>query len=178
MAKIKAVLDQETWVEVDVPDEFQAIVTSLFSLDPLITGNLVDAESNAATDYGEVVSSNDASSTVDGGLSNHQPHIEQTDSVETSVDVNAQVKSSSSVNATGKSKADVISASAQYNSSNMKEHGKSTSHTLIYGGASYHMVNWLVILSNFFSFFVVVVVVVVVGGGGGGFTSLSLSSLF
>uniref|UniRef100_A0A0D3FT24 Vacuolar protein sorting-associated protein 54 C-terminal domain-containing protein n=1 Tax=Oryza barthii TaxID=65489 RepID=A0A0D3FT24_9ORYZ len=31
MAKIKAVLDQETWVAVDVPEEFQAIVLSLSS---------------------------------------------------------------------------------------------------------------------------------------------------
>jgi vacuolar protein sorting-associated protein 54 len=31
MAKIKAVLDQETWVPVDVPEEFQAIVLSLSS---------------------------------------------------------------------------------------------------------------------------------------------------
>ncbi|XP_039023431.1 vacuolar protein sorting-associated protein 54, chloroplastic-like isoform X2 [Hibiscus syriacus] len=30
MTKIRAVLDQETWVEVDVPDEFQAIVSLLF----------------------------------------------------------------------------------------------------------------------------------------------------
>ncbi|KAJ6417462.1 hypothetical protein OIU84_003226 [Salix udensis] len=30
MTKIKAVLDQEMWVEVDVPEEFQAIVASLF----------------------------------------------------------------------------------------------------------------------------------------------------
>ena len=31
MVKIKAVLDQETWVSVDVPDEFQAILSSLSS---------------------------------------------------------------------------------------------------------------------------------------------------
>jgi vacuolar protein sorting-associated protein 54 len=31
MAKIKAVLDQETWVAIDVPEEFQAIVLSLSS---------------------------------------------------------------------------------------------------------------------------------------------------
>ncbi|XP_074282397.1 vacuolar protein sorting-associated protein 54, chloroplastic isoform X2 [Silene latifolia] len=38
-AKIKAVLDQETWSEVDVPDEFQAIVASMLSSDLLVTGN-------------------------------------------------------------------------------------------------------------------------------------------
>ena len=31
MVKIKAVLDQETWVSVDIPDEFQAILSSLSS---------------------------------------------------------------------------------------------------------------------------------------------------
>ncbi|CAI0393656.1 unnamed protein product [Linum tenue] len=36
MTKIKAVLDQETWVEVDVPDEFQGIITSVFSSETLI----------------------------------------------------------------------------------------------------------------------------------------------
>lgn len=30
MAKMRAILDQENWAEIDVPDEFQAIVTSLF----------------------------------------------------------------------------------------------------------------------------------------------------
>ncbi|CAA3026854.1 Vacuolar protein sorting-associated protein 54, chloroplastic [Olea europaea subsp. europaea] len=31
MAKMKALLDQENWNEIDVPDEFQTIVTSLSS---------------------------------------------------------------------------------------------------------------------------------------------------
>ncbi|GMH09097.1 hypothetical protein Nepgr_010937 [Nepenthes gracilis] len=44
MAKIKAVLDQETWVEVDVPDEFQAIVTSILSSDLHETGTSDDGE--------------------------------------------------------------------------------------------------------------------------------------
>lgn len=30
MAKMRAILDQENWAEIYVPDEFQAIVTSLF----------------------------------------------------------------------------------------------------------------------------------------------------
>lgn len=44
MTKIKAVLDQETWVEVDVPDEFQAIVTSLFYPEALISENPDDVQ--------------------------------------------------------------------------------------------------------------------------------------
>ncbi|KAH7837676.1 hypothetical protein Vadar_016584 [Vaccinium darrowii] len=42
MAHIKAVLDQETWVEVDVPDEFQAILNSLFCFDS--NGNADDGQ--------------------------------------------------------------------------------------------------------------------------------------
>nr|KAJ0207688.1 hypothetical protein LSAT_V11C500254500 [Lactuca sativa] len=38
MTKLKAMLDQETWVEVDVPNEFQGIVDSLFSLESLGCG--------------------------------------------------------------------------------------------------------------------------------------------
>lgn len=44
MTKIKAVLDQETWVEVDVPDEFQAIVTCLFYPEALISENPDDVQ--------------------------------------------------------------------------------------------------------------------------------------
>ena len=36
MAKIKAVLDQETWVAVDIPEEFQVIVLSLPSTEVLV----------------------------------------------------------------------------------------------------------------------------------------------
>ncbi|XP_057465271.1 vacuolar protein sorting-associated protein 54, chloroplastic isoform X2 [Actinidia eriantha] len=52
MAKIKAVLDQETWIEVDVPDEYQAIFTSLFCSEPLTTGNVNDGQDNT----GEMIS--------------------------------------------------------------------------------------------------------------------------
>lgn len=51
MTKIKAVLDQETWVEVDVPDEFQAIVTSLFYPEALISENPDDVQGNVETSY-------------------------------------------------------------------------------------------------------------------------------
>ena len=48
MTKIRAVLDQETWVEVDVPDEFQAIVSSLFFSEVLISENPDDAEGSTS----------------------------------------------------------------------------------------------------------------------------------
>nr|KAJ0192337.1 hypothetical protein LSAT_V11C800443930 [Lactuca sativa] len=46
MTKLKAVLDQETWVEVDVPNEFQGIVDSLFSLESLGVGDSYDKRYN------------------------------------------------------------------------------------------------------------------------------------
>nr|KAJ0219440.1 hypothetical protein LSAT_V11C300122020 [Lactuca sativa] len=46
MTKLKAVLDQETWVEVDVPNEFQGIVDSLFSLESLGVGDSDDKSYN------------------------------------------------------------------------------------------------------------------------------------
>ncbi|CAI9284614.1 unnamed protein product [Lactuca saligna] len=46
MTKLKAVLDQETWVKVDVPNEFQGIVDSLFSLESLGVGDSDDKSYN------------------------------------------------------------------------------------------------------------------------------------
>ncbi|KAF5944885.1 hypothetical protein HYC85_018962 [Camellia sinensis] len=65
MAKIRGVLDRETWVEVHVAEEFQAIVSSLFCSEPLITGHTDDAQGNVATGYSVVVSSCDASLMAD-----------------------------------------------------------------------------------------------------------------
>lgn len=64
MAKIKAVLDQETWVEVDVPNEFQAIVTSLFSSELLTAGDSNDFSGELGTGYSDVVAINDAGSPI------------------------------------------------------------------------------------------------------------------
>ncbi|CAL5410413.1 unnamed protein product [Camellia sinensis] len=70
MAKIRGVLDRETWVEVHVAEEFQAIVSSLFCSEPLITGHTDDAQGNVATGYSVVVSSCDASLMADAVLTN------------------------------------------------------------------------------------------------------------
>lgn len=121
MAKLKAVLDQETWVEVDVPDEFQSIVASLVS-----TGHLTTANSDEGASYnGEAIPSNNDSHT--------QQKTEETDSL--------------GIYETNKSeKVSSLTSAAQNNHVNMKERGKSTSQTLVYRGVGYHMVNWLVIL--------------------------------
>lgn len=95
MTKIKAVLDQETWVEVDVPDEFQAIVTSLFCLDSIITGDSDDVAGNIVTDNSDAVSINDGLPPVtDSGVSSGQKRIERTESIESVPDSIAQVKPS------------------------------------------------------------------------------------
>ncbi|KAI3800624.1 hypothetical protein L1987_28717 [Smallanthus sonchifolius] len=71
MTKLKAVLDQETWVEVDVPVEFQAIVDSLFSLE---SDSDEDHSKSAANSYNEMVSSSaeqPSSQSVDGIADNN-----------------------------------------------------------------------------------------------------------
>lgn len=57
MTKLRAVLDQETWVEVDVPNEFQTIVDSLFSLESLVVDDSDDHPESTANSYNDVVSS-------------------------------------------------------------------------------------------------------------------------
>lgn len=146
MTKIKAVLDQETWVEVEVPDEFQAIVSSLFCPEELDSGDTDDLQGNLGTNYSEVATSNDGSPISHSGPENAQQQAEQTNSNEILAQNTSQVKATSPTKANERNKADAISSSVQSNNSNIKEHGKSPSQTLIYGGVGYHMVNWLVIL--------------------------------
>lgn len=146
MAKIKAVLDQETWVEVDVPDEFQAIVTSLFCSEALMSENLHDAENHVETNYVEEITNNDNSVVADTGPLKVQQQIEETNLSGTSIERMAQVKSAPLAEASEKSKAGATTYSSQSNNSKTKEHGKPPSHTLTYKGVGYHMVNWLVIL--------------------------------
>ncbi|KAM7505724.1 hypothetical protein LguiB_004628 [Lonicera macranthoides] len=129
MAKIKAVLDQETWVEVDVPDEFQAIVTSLFCLESLITGDSDDVAGHIVTDNSDTASTNDGPPPVtDSGVLSGQKRIERTESIES-----------------------VPESIAQSNNTNMKERGKSSSQTLSFRGVGYHMVNCGLILLKMLS---------------------------
>ncbi|WRX27769.1 Vacuolar protein sorting-associated protein 54 [Theobroma cacao] len=132
MTKIKAVLDQETWVEVDVPDEFQAIVSSLHS-EAIISGNKDNAETNM-TSYSDMVACNEGSQVADTGLQGALEQHEQTDSSGTTALNAAQGKAE----AIEKMKSDSVTSS-QSNSSNMKERGKPTTQMLEYGGVGYHM---------------------------------------
>lgn len=148
MAKIRAVLDQETWVEVDIPDEFQAIVTSLFSYETLVAENPDDAEGSMATSYEEVIKNNDSSHVEDNGLLDAQNQIKRADSSEIPQDI---AGSNTSTSATSERNKSDVNSLAQNNSST-KERGKSTSHTLLCKDVGYHMVNWLVLFFFFFFF--------------------------
>lgn len=118
MTKIKAVLDQETWVAVDVPEEFQAIVLSLSSTYSSVNGM-------------EMTSADDNSK-----FSDHGPTSEElTYSNENNAD-NGKV-----ISVTGESKAESTSQTENNVTGNLK----STLQTIVHGGVGYHMVNWLVI---------------------------------
>ncbi|XP_009379690.2 vacuolar protein sorting-associated protein 54, chloroplastic isoform X3 [Pyrus x bretschneideri] len=148
MAKIKAVLDQETWVEVDVPNEFQIIVTSLFSSESLVSENLDAVQDNTETSYNEVATISNSSRAAETGSSVAEQQSKGVESSETSADVTARETPNS--DGTEKNKADVANSVAQNNHSN-KERGKSTSQSIFYKGVGFHMVNCGLILMKMLS---------------------------
>ncbi|KAH9747613.1 vacuolar protein sorting-associated protein 54 [Citrus sinensis] len=150
MTKIKAVLDQETWVEVDVPDEFQAIVTSLVCSEAVVTGSTDDVQGNLMTNDNEVATSNNSTLQAQSGQESAQQQIDRTDSSEILEQNMAQIQPTSSTEGNERNKADASSSSVQSNNNNI-ERGKSTSQTLIYGGVGYHMVNCGLILLKMLS---------------------------
>uniref|UniRef100_A0A7N0UJ28 Vacuolar protein sorting-associated protein 54 C-terminal domain-containing protein n=1 Tax=Kalanchoe fedtschenkoi TaxID=63787 RepID=A0A7N0UJ28_KALFE len=135
MAKIKAVLDQETWVEVDVPEEFQTIVNCVFAF----TSSTVDALGDSPS----LPKQNQ-----DTGKANSKNKLEPADSatsmngmkIEPSLDV-----------AKDNDKVDVSSSPDQNGTGVIKERGKSTSQALLYGGVGFHMVNCGLILLKMLS---------------------------
>lgn len=148
MTKIRAVLDQEMWVEVDVPDEFQAIVASLFYSESV---GLNDTQGDATTRYGEVGTGNDGSLVIDAEAQNAEQELVQMNSTDISLENSVQKKSTPSTEATESNKVIAATSSAQSNNHNVKERGKSTSQTLSCGGVGYHMVNCGLILLKMLS---------------------------
>ncbi|KAK6118287.1 hypothetical protein DH2020_047960 [Rehmannia glutinosa] len=140
MAKMRALLDQENWAEIDVPDEFQCIVTSLCSSESVTAGESNAVSDDSASSSNEVVSSSDGSSMVDAGPSNQSQQIEQPDSNGTYVDHIPNTESSRLNAATESSNSDV-STSSHGNSASTKERGKSGLRMLYFRGVGYHMVN-------------------------------------
>ncbi|GAB2264973.1 Vacuolar protein sorting-associated protein 54 [Dionaea muscipula] len=150
MAKIKAVLDQETWAEVDVPNEFQTIVTSILGSDPLVAESLVD-KSSIALAYGDApmtIALAHGTLVADSGEANSK-HMEQNTINNVSADSTGRAKPLTSVDVTEKNKADV--AIVPEGSNNIKDRGRSPSQTLSHRGVSYHMVNSGLILLKMLS---------------------------
>ncbi|KAF7803897.1 vacuolar protein sorting-associated protein 54, chloroplastic isoform X1 [Senna tora] len=141
MAKIKAVLDQETWVEIDVPEEFQSIVSVVFSSE-----NLDGSDGDNSTNYDDAVTNNEAET----GVSNAEQQDQQINSVETSTNNAAIDKSRNLVGAVEK-KPHSKNLSAQSNNTDEKDHKKPASLTLFYKGVNYHMVNCGLILLKMLS---------------------------
>ncbi|CAL1402629.1 unnamed protein product [Linum trigynum] len=137
MTKIKAVLDQETWVEVDVPDEFQSIITSVLSSETLVSAEL-------DTSQADITASHPSAST-DGSV----VHVNETLAAQEQLVRKASVEKLN--NAQGKlhplsqtaesNKTDVVTSSSQGNNKNSKDRGKVASQKLFYEGVGYHMVN-------------------------------------
>ncbi|WOL07406.1 vacuolar protein sorting-associated protein 54, chloroplastic [Canna indica] len=138
MTKIKAVLDQETWVAVDIPDEFQAIVFSLSSGDASLSGS-------------ELVPENADSVIVESNFSASQEHVSQNDSDQTA-DSDKQIKPLPAAGSNKDSNAD--STSKRNSDANTNAHGRSASQKLVYKGVGYHMVNCGLILLKMLSEYV------------------------
>lgn len=151
MTKIKAVLDQETWVEVDVPDEFQAIVTSLSHFEELSSGNTDENEGNSRVKHNIEITNNEGLLRADtGNIDAQQRQSEETDSSDQTDDKNTEGKFKPLVEVTDRREADSL-PSSQSNNSKLKDRGKSTAQTLIYGDVGYHMVNCGLILLKMLS---------------------------
>uniref|UniRef100_A0A1J3J1Z9 Vacuolar protein sorting-associated protein 54, chloroplastic n=1 Tax=Noccaea caerulescens TaxID=107243 RepID=A0A1J3J1Z9_NOCCA len=136
MNKLKAVLDQETWDEIDVPEEFQSIIISLFPSPELISGKHDDAD--IRTYHRNPLPLNGSLTSRSG-----DQHTESSEGLAIS---DAQVKSTVSPESLERSKAGV--SSVANNQSNQKAHGKSK---LFYQGVGYHMVNCGLILLKMLS---------------------------
>ncbi|XP_047971515.1 vacuolar protein sorting-associated protein 54, chloroplastic [Salvia hispanica] len=134
MSKMRALLDQENWSEIDVPDEFQVIVNSLCSSESVISGESGGASDDTAVTSSEVVSSSDGPSESDAGPLNTSQSVERPDSNGTYTD---PLRSSVP---TENSNADV-STSSNGNNASTKERGKSALRMLYFKGVAYHMVN-------------------------------------
>ncbi|KAL4329283.1 hypothetical protein HN51_036243 [Arachis hypogaea] len=141
MTKIRAVLDQETWVEIDIPDEFQSIIKVVFSSDALHSENLNESEDVNSTSY------NDVLPTSDTGQSNAEQPEEQSNSTElATTELDNTKAQADSIESRANSK---ISSAQSKNIE--KDHKKSASQALYYKGVGYHMVNCGLILLKMLS---------------------------
>mgnify|MGYP004707988587 CR=1 FL=1 len=128
MTKMKAILEQENWNEIDVPEEYQNIVTSLFSSELLVSGDTDDPPVDIATRNGEMGTNGDSS--------NSTQNVDRIDSVGSSGDSVVQplpaqnniIENDTSV--------------AQSSDARHRERGRSSCRSLLFKGLAYHTVNW------------------------------------
>lgn len=150
MSKIKAVLDQETWMEIDVPDEFQSIINLLFTSDNLTSENLNDAEDDISTSYNGVVTNNDVLPMADSSQSSAEPQISRSNSIEASMNSETSDGSKPLVDSVEPNKVHGRISSTHGNNTE-KDLKKSNSQALYYKGVGYHMVNCGLILLKMLS---------------------------
>ncbi|EPS66275.1 hypothetical protein M569_08500, partial [Genlisea aurea] len=140
MTKMRALLDQENWAEIDVPEEFQGIVNSLCSSET-VAGEEGDAlPYNTASSSNEAISSSDGSYLVNSsGPSNASlPSEQRLGSNGTLVDTTSN--SDSSRLSVENNNSDV-STSSQVNNFSSKDRPKPNLRMLYFQGVGYHMVN-------------------------------------
>ncbi|XP_015066516.1 vacuolar protein sorting-associated protein 54, chloroplastic-like [Solanum pennellii] len=126
MAKMRAILDQENWAEIDVPDEFQTIVTSLFCSESETRELADEVSADIAPSIRKMVLG-DGSPTAEARLQKISQNAQHTDSTPRS------------------------ESTAQSNETNSRERGKSSARLLFFRGVGYHMVNCGLILVKMLS---------------------------
>ncbi|KAL3344892.1 hypothetical protein AABB24_024041 [Solanum stoloniferum] len=127
MAKMRAILDQENWAEIDVPDEFQAIVTSLFCSESETRELADEVSADIAPSNPKMVLGSDGSPTAEARLQKISQNAEHTDSIPR------------------------LESTEQSNETNSRERGKSSTRLLFFRGVGYHMVNCGLILVKMLS---------------------------
>lgn len=136
IAKLSAVLDQETWVAVDVPDEFQAIVNSLtFTETSVISEESVVLQSNDTENSNHCMHENVDGKSL-GDLSTSRDQLRPSEDVTGSTSSNHDMARDAVPETGGKGR---------------KGREKSNIKTINYRGVGYHMVNCGVILLKMIS---------------------------
>ncbi|KAM3361692.1 vacuolar protein sorting-associated protein 54, chloroplastic isoform X1 [Capsicum galapagoense] len=130
MAKMRAILDQENWAEIDVPDEFQAIVTSLFCSESETRELADEVSADIAPSSPKMVLSIDGSPMTEARLPKISQNAEHTVSVPRS------------------------ESTTQSDETNSRERGRSSTRLLFFRGVGYHMVNCGLILVKILSEFI------------------------
>ncbi|GAA0148262.1 membrane traffic protein [Lithospermum erythrorhizon] len=149
MAKMRALLDQENWSEVDVPDEFQTIVASHFS--PEASDAEIDA-SGHVTAESEAISTTGSSPSTENGLLNSLQVTEQNGQATKNYDNAANTIDSSMGGSSVRNNQELDNSLAQQgDTTSVKERAKNSMRTLSFRGNAYHMVNCGLILVKMLS---------------------------